>query len=373
MPRASTLTGMRLVWALCSIVVIAAALAQPARGQATSFPTDSSILAMLRARLERSGSTAIVVGLLEDGKRRVIAHGTTSRGGQVVGGNTVFEIGSITKVFTGTLLADMARRGEIKLEDPVSKYLPASVRMPSSNGRRITVGDLADQHSGLPRLPDNLNPANPKNPYADYPADSMFAFLSRHTLARAPGARFEYSNLGVGLLGHALARRAGTTYETLLIERILDPLGLDDTRITLTPSMRQRLAAGHDASGVPAENWDIPSLAGAGALRSTANDLLDFAAAALGTPGPLAAAFEMAQRPRHDINPRMSIGLNWFTARAGNVAIVWHNGGTGGYRSYLGLDKGGRRAVVVLTNSQNGADDIGRHLLDPVLPLASAP
>jgi D-alanyl-D-alanine-carboxypeptidase/D-alanyl-D-alanine-endopeptidase len=333
MPRASTLTGMRLVWALCSIVVIAAALAQPARGQATSFPTDSSILAMLRARLERSGSTAIVVGLLEDGKRRVIAHGTTSRGGQVVGGNTVFEIGSITKVFTGTLLADMARRGEIKLEDPVSKYLPASVRMPSSNGRRITVGDLADQHSGLPRLPDNLNPANPKNPYADYPADSMFAFLSRHTLARAPGARFEYSNLGVGLLGHALARRAGTTYETLL----------------------------------------IPSLAGAGALRSTANDLLDFAAAALGTPGPLAAAFEMAQRPRHDINPRMSIGLNWFTARAGNVAIVWHNGGTGGYRSYLGLDKGGRRAVVVLTNSQNGADDIGRHLLDPVLPLASAP
>lgn len=360
-----------------TLLLATAASASPLSAQtlAPSFPADSAITAMLRARVESGSNPGIVVGILDNGKRRVIAYGRSRANGAAIDGRTLFEIGSITKVFTGTLLADMVRRGEVKLDDPIELYLPSGVRTPRYQGQVITLGDLATQHSGLPRVPNNLHPPDPRNPYAGYTADSLYAFLARYSLTRAPGERFEYSNLGVGLLGHALARRTGTSYESLLVSRILTPLGMSDTRITLTGDRKRRLAVGHDQSGRVAENWDAELLAGAGALRSTANDLLTFAAAALGAPGPLSVAFEDAEHPRFVISParRTSIGLNWFTTHAGNIDIVWHNGGTGGYRSYLGLDKAGKRAVIVLTNSQNGADDIGRYLLDPTLPLGTAP
>lgn len=207
----------------------------------------------------------------------------------------------------------------------------------------------------------------------------MYAFLSGYDLPRDPGATFEYSNLGVGLLGHVIALRAGTSWEALAVDRILGPLGMTRTRVVFTDDMQRRLAKGHGPDGSsPAKNWDLPTLAGAGALRSTANDMLRFAAAALGAPGTPAAvatAVAEAERPRRDVsgNGTMKIGLNWFTSRTGPVEIVWHNGGTGGYRSYLGLDKAHQRAVVVLTNSGVGVDDIGRHVLDPSIPLVSAP
>ena len=221
-----------------------------------------------------------------------------------------------------------------------------------------------------------MKPADPGNPYADYSVAQMYDFLSRYELTRDPGQTFEYSNLGVGLLGHVLALRAGKSYEALVTERILEPLGMHDTRIALTPTMRARLARGYDAQGVPTKNWDLPTLAGAGALRSSANDMLRFAAAALGAPGTppaVASALAEAERPRRDLAgaAKSQIGLNWFTVKPGSIEIVWHNGGTAGYRTFLGLDKAHQRGVVVLA-SGNSADDIGRHALDPSLPLAAA-
>ena len=353
-------------------------------GLAVAFPlavataqqpvTDDEISKVLALRVASGRNPSIVVGIYENGKTRIIPMGSSGSPGQPLDGNTVFEIGSITKVFTSTLLADMVARGLVRYDDPVSKYLPSSVRVPSRNGRAITLEDLATQHSGLPRLPDNLTPADPANPYADYTVAQMYDFLSRYTLPRDPGQTFEYSNLGVGLLGHVLALRAGTTYEALVVDRILAPLGMRDTRITLTPDMRAHLAQAYDAKGLPTKNWDLPTLAGAGALRSTANDMLRFAAAALGaqgTPPAVASALAEAERPRRALPGagKTQIGLNWFTSNAGPVEIVWHNGGTGGYRTFLGLDKARQRAVVVLATA-NGADDIGRHILDPSLPLA---
>jgi D-alanyl-D-alanine-carboxypeptidase/D-alanyl-D-alanine-endopeptidase len=370
------LTRRRAALALlgASVLAIHSAGAPAQAAAAHSFPEDSAILAILRTRVDAGRSPGIIVGLLENGRTRFVAYGSSGRADGVLDEHTVFEIGSITKVFTGTLLADMARRGEVALDDPVRKHLPRR-RMPSYAGRQITLEDLAIQHSGLPRLPDNMRPADPRNPYADYPVDSMLAFLSRYTLTRAPGAQFEYSNLGVGLLGEALARRARMSYEELVTERILRPLGMRDTRVTLTSDMRRRLAIGHDQSGTPTSNWDILAIPGAGALRSTAADMLVFAAAALGAAGPLQDAFAEAQRPRKDLNPagRGAIGLNWLTMRRPTIQLLWHNGGTGGYRSYLGLDRATGRGVIVLTNSQNGADDIGRHLLDASLPLDPIP
>ncbi len=323
---------------------------------------DGAVNELIRERVSSGSNPAIVVGVVEDGRTRIFAAGKADAPNGRLDGNTIFEIGSITKVFTSTILADMVRKGDVSLDDPVEKFLPPTVRVPS-RGRKITLLDLSLQHSGLPRLPDNLAPRDVHNPYADYSADSMFAFLSRYRLTRDVGAQFEYSNLGVGLLGEALSRRAGMTYEQLVTDRVLRPLGMSDTRITLTPDLKQRLIVGYDQLGHPTENWDVRGIAGAGALRSSANDMLKFAAAALTNDGPLGPAFAMAEQPRRTLAATQRIGLNWLISSAGPLEIVWHNGGTGGYRSYIGLDKRNQRAVVVLTNSANGADDIGQRIL----------
>jgi serine-type D-Ala-D-Ala carboxypeptidase/endopeptidase len=194
----------------------------------------------------------------------------------------VFEIGSITKVLTALLLTDMVARGEVAFGDPVAKYLPKSVRVPGYNGTPITLVDLASYTSGLPRMPNNVIPKDPFNPFANYTIDEFYAFLSRCALNYEPGTYVEYSNVGFALLGHVLALRANKSYEELLIERICRPLGLEDTRIALTSSMRSRIAQGHNANLERRPLWDLPTLAGAGALRSTANDLTVFLEACLG-------------------------------------------------------------------------------------------
>ncbi|MBA3709872.1 MAG: serine hydrolase, partial [Planctomycetes bacterium] len=307
-------------------------------------------------------------GILDSSGARVIGYGRTRRDGPLVDGNTVFEIGSVTKLFTSLVLADMALHREVALDDPVAKYLPPEVRLPTRNGRQITLADLASQVSGLPRMPSNLTPADPTNPYADYTVAQLYAFLGGYRLTRDPGAEYEYSNLGVALLGHVLALRAGKPYELLVAERVLRPLHMEDTRIALTPTMRARLATGH-MGGVPVANWDLATFAGAGAMRSTANDMLRFLAASIDTTGPLAAAFRLTQQPRHRAGgPEQEIGLGWHIRTRGGRQIVWHNGATGGYHSFVGFDPATRRGVVLLANSSDPVDDIPVHLLDPTMP-----
>jgi len=266
----------------------------------------------------------------------------------------------------------MVERGEVSLNDPISKYLPKTVKTPTRDGKEITLFDLATQTSGLPRLPTNFAPKDPQNPYGDYSVDQMYAFLSGYTLTRGIGEKYEYSNLGVGLLGHILTLRAGTDYETLIRQRICKPLGMSDTKIKLTPDMLARLATGHNPALMSVPNWDLPTLAGAGALRSTVNDMLKFVAANLGlTKSPLFAAMQKAhQSVRETGQPDLTIGLNWHILKKFDSEMIWHNGGTGGYHSFIGLDKKNRRGVVVLSNSANDIDDIGRHLLVSQYPLA---
>jgi serine-type D-Ala-D-Ala carboxypeptidase/endopeptidase len=341
---------------------------------ADALPPDPVVRATLRARVEAERAAGIVVGILDGNGRRVVAYGD-GPSGRPLDGDTVFEIGSITKVFTSALLSDMVRRGEVRLEDPVAKYLPQTVRVPSKNGKPITLADLATQTSGLPRLPGNMAPKDPKNPYADYTVELLYDFLSLYELPREPGERYEYSNLGAGLLGHVLSRRAGMSYEELVRERILDPLGMKDTGITLTAATRARLAPGHDASGAPAPNWDLPALAGAGALRSTANDMLKFLAANL-DPGdaPLPAALRETHRVRRSSGmPELDIGLGWHILHRFGADIVWHNGGTGGYHSWIGFIEKKRTGAVVLCNSSAETDDIGLNLLEPRFPLSAPP
>jgi len=345
----------------------------------TTVPSDADIRQILVDRIDlQHQSIGIVVGVIGPDGRRVIAYGRPEKDdSRPLNGDTIFEIGSATKVFTSLVLADMAQRGEVALGDPVARYLPPTVKMPQRNGRSITLIDLATHTSGLPRLPTNMSPKDLNNPYADYSVEQLYQFLSMYRLPRDIGSQFEYSNLGGGLLGHVLALRAGMGYEALVESRICTPLGMNSTRITLTPEMKTRLAVGHNAALEAVENWDPSILAGAGALRSTANDMLNFLAANLSyTKSPLAPAMAaMLKERRPKGQPGLEVALGWHVFTTGGKEIIWHNGGTGGYRSFMGFDPIARVGVVALSNAGTvaGVDDIGRHLLDPSVPLAAPP
>ena len=370
---------VRTIPTLAIGVIACAAGAAAQSAPQSSMPSDSDIRQILVDRIDvQHQSVGIVVGVIGPEGRRVIQYGHLEKGDpRPLNGDTIFEIGSATKVFTSLLLADMAQRGEVALDDPVSKYLSPSVKMPERNGRSITLVDLATHTSGLPRMPTNFTPKDPANPYADYSVEQLYQFLSTYELTRDIGSKYEYSNLGGGLLGHVLARRAGMDYEGLVRSRICDPLGMNSTRITLSGEMKARLAAGHNQAMDTVANWDLPTLAGAGALRSTANDLLTFLAANLGYTksalAPAMAAMLKVRRPTEQ--PGLEIALGWHILTTNGKEIVWHNGGTGGYRSFMGFDPRTRVGVVALSNASTtvGVDDIGRRLLDASIPLAKPP
>lgn len=348
-------------------------LAVGSAGAQTTISADS-IRGILQQRIERGGAVGIVAGRITDGRTEVVAAGTSAAGAQPVDASTVFEIGSISKVFTTMLLADMVVRGEVSLEDPVSKYLPDSVRVPSRNGREITLLHLATASSGLPRLPTNMAPDDITNPYADYGVDELYAFLGSYTLPRDPGASYEYSNLGMGLLGHLLSLEAGKPYEALVIERILEPLAMTETRITPTPAMRERIAQGHSADLEPVANWTFDVIAPAGGWFSTVPDMLRFAAAALDPPASLARAFALAMEPRLETGTaNVRIGLGWHVFEQNGTAITWHNGQTGGYHGFIGVDTERGTGAVVLANAATNIDDIGLHLLNPSNPVGHPP
>jgi CubicO group peptidase (beta-lactamase class C family) len=339
------------------------------------IPSDIEIRKILADRIGADNlGIGIVVGVIDANGRRIVAYGGLAKDDKrPLNGDTIFEIGSMTKVFTSLVLMDMVQKGEVAVTDPVSKYLPASVKVPERNNRQITLQDLSTQSSGLPRMPSNLHPKDAANPYADYSVEQLYQFISGYQLTRDIGAQYEYSNLGVGLLGHVLTLRAGMDYEAMVRSRICDPLGMNSTSVTLSPEMKARLAIGHGPGLGAVANWDLSTLAGAGALRSSANDILTFLAANLGyTKTPLAAAMAAEVSIRRPAgSPDMEIAYGWHVQTKNGNSIVWHNGGTGGYRSYMGFDAKSRAGVVVLSNISTaaGPDDIGRHLLDASYPL----
>ena len=359
-------------------MILCAASVAAQSPQISPVPPDSEIRKILVERIDAfHQGVGIVVGVIEPQGRRVVAYGSLDKGDpRPLNGDTIFEIGSVTKVFTSLLLSDMVQRGEVALADPVAKYLPADVKVPERGGRAITLVDLSTHTSGLPRMPSNFHPKDPANPYADYSAEQLYQFLSSYQLTRDIGSQFEYSNLGGGLLGQALARRAGMDYEALLHSRIAGPLGMNSTGITLSPDEKARLAVGHNDKLAPVPNWDFQVLAGCGALRSSANDLLTFLAANLGNvKSPLASAMASMLSVRRPAPALGEIALGWIVTKSKDDEIVWHNGGTFGYRSFIGYDAKSRVGIVVLSNTFTGVgvDDIGMHLLDSHVSLMPPP
>jgi CubicO group peptidase (beta-lactamase class C family) len=310
--------------------------------------------------LAPSTGGGVAIGVLQHGTRRIFTYGPIKE-------DSIFEIGSVTKTFTGLILAQMVVQHKVKLDDPVRELLPPGT-VAKPDGAEITLLDLATQHSGLPRMPDNFNPADLQDPYADYRPANLYEYLAKHGVSKPADAKFNYSNLGVGLLGQALANRAATTYPDLLKTLVAEPLKLNDTVVKLSPEQEKRFAQGHGPGHQPAHPWTLDALAGAGAVRSTAGDMLTYLEAQLHpdrTAGTLPAALAMCHDLRSDMSPNMKIGLAWlFETDTGNF---WHNGATGAYSSYALFNPKEDFAVIVLFNatvSGNGsfADTLGQHI-----------
>jgi len=322
--------------------------------------------ALKSGQLAPSTGAGISIAVVEHGVRRVFSYGAAKP-------DSIFEIGSITKTFTGLILSQLVEQGKVKLDEPVRELLPpGTVSKPAED--EITLLDLATQHSGLPPMPDNFKPVDMSNPYADYTTTNLYAFLAKQTVAKPAKTGFVYSNLGFGLLGQALANRSGLTYPDLLKEEVTGPLGLRDTTVSLSAEQQARFLTGHDSEHHPAHAWDLDALAGAGAIRSTAGDILTYLEANLqpdelkmaGQSGAtLAAALKQQHELRADVSPGMRIALAWlFETESGNY---WHNGATGGYSAYAFFNPKGDYAAVVLLNTAIGnngsfADRVGQHI-----------
>jgi len=311
--------------------------------------------------LSKASGGGLVIGVLDHGQRRIFAYGTAKP-------DSIFEIGSITKTFTGLILAQMVVQNEVTLDEPIRTLLPAGF-VAKPNGAEITLVDLATQHSGLPRMPDNFKPKDSANPYVDYYAPQLQEFLGKHGVAKPADAAFLYSNLGFGLLGYGLSIRAGVPYGQLLSTEITGPMHMNDTGVTLSPAQRARLIQGYDTYFNPTGAWDFDVFALAGAIKSTADDMLTYLDANLhpdkyargaGTDSPAATlpvAVALDHQLRAKIEGDTKIALAWgFDPKTGSYG---HSGGTGGYSSVAGFIPNQDRAIVVLYNRDN---------LDPAAP-----
>lgn len=369
-----------IVFAVALLAGLTTALAGAQSTQSpttTALPSDADIRKILSERIDtlagREDGIGIVVGIVGPQDRRVISYGHFSHEDpRPVEGDTVFEIGSVSKVFTALLLADMVRTGEVALADPVAKYLPAGIRIPTRNGHSITLLDLATHTSGLSFMPDELPVFKNSGPAQNSDAQ-IYQFLARYQLTRDPGADWDYSNVGYWLLGQALASRAGMDLESLLRTRVFAPLKMNSTAITVSPMLKARLAVGHNAVLQPARSFSsvsiYSSMPAAGGIVSTANDLLTFLSAGMGYErSPLASSMSAMLDARRPMNGNEQ-ALGWVVMGKGDDQLIMHDGSTWGYSSYMAWDPATRVGVVVLSNQLTSVNDIGRHLLRPDVPL----
>jgi D-alanyl-D-alanine-carboxypeptidase/D-alanyl-D-alanine-endopeptidase len=363
--------------ALTLTMLATSAVRTSALAQMPAMASPAEIQHSLDAYTNTIHHSGVIAGIVQNGVVSVYRSGDFGPGQPPLDDRTIFQIGSLTKTFTATLLASMVVDGQVKLDQTVQSVAPSGVTIPSYHGQQITFANLAGHNSGLPRLPSNLATDAP-NPYAAYTPALFAQFLSGYTLTRAPGDRYEYSNAGAGLLGDALAWSAERPYDQLLESRVLQPLGLRDTTLALTPDQSARLAPGLTQSGTPSPPWTFGELQAAGGLYSDMHDMLAYLQANLAAPsGPLGAAMAMAQTPRTvDDSPHgeTKTGLIWIVnVRNGNTFM---NGETGGYHSFMLLNRDANTGIVVLANvADSNVDALALHALYPALiaaPVSSA-
>ena len=355
--------GLALLSRLSLLVTLGTMLIRIPDGHSAPKATGAPIVsaAMIGPLLSRDVATAlaerglgppksagVVIGVARDGMTRVFAFGAAKP-------DSIFEIGSITKTFTGLLLAQMIVQGKVTLAEPLRRLLPEGL-VAAPKGPEISLSDLITHHSGLPRMPSNFPPSDWTSARQRYTLHELYAYLARRGVAKPPRTPYLYSNLGVGLLAQALANRAGTTYADLLADEITGPLQMPDTRMELSAAQRRRVIAGW-----PEGPWHAGALAGAGDLRSTAHDMLAYLQANLTPRHPashmgkgkqaqsLPSAIELSQKILAPASGHMRIAFGWeYDPKTGDYS---HAGLTGGYTTYAFFNRSGDYAAIVLTNA----------------------
>jgi CubicO group peptidase (beta-lactamase class C family) len=341
--------------------------ASPAQSPAPPVDVEQLVAELLVRHARRH--VGVAVGVQRGDRSWFVGSGTAGPGRPSPPlADTIFEIGSVTNVFTATLLAALVVDGTVTLDDPVQEYLPTDVTLPV---RPITPADLATHTAGLPRLPHGFflrSLRHRRNPYAWLTIDDLYAGLADTRLRGEPGGAPRYPNLGYGLLGQVLALSLGRTYEQLIAERICRPLALADTVIEVPQAARGRFAHGHNRRRQAVPHWDLHVRAGPGALRSSAADLLVFLRLQLGEGNPTlarAATLTQTTRARHR---GMAVGLGWTRGPllGTDHELLFHNGGTGGFRSFVGIVPATHSAVAILSDSARSVDALGFRILESV-------
>jgi serine-type D-Ala-D-Ala carboxypeptidase/endopeptidase len=364
---------------------------QQAKAAMPGWPTNSSAInkeipppvkSFILNQIVNKSKAAIVIGFVDPNGTKIFSFGNISKANNIpVNENTLFDIGSITKTFTTLLLADMVKQGIVNLNDPIEKYLPANVKVPQYNGVKITLEDLATHTSGLPFLPSNIWINNKVGGIlkSNYTANQMYAALSNFTLTREPGSQFQYSDFGLGLLGYILSLKAGVPYEQLVKDRILDVLGMNDTKISLSQDdIKNRFPVGH-MGGKEINTPIVPAvIAGAGAFRSTAADMLKYISANLGLiHTKLDSAIQLQHLIRHSamlanpMNYTAYVALGWAILTNFGTETIIHTGAINGWNANVAFIPAKQVGVVALCSCDAKDAHMGRfdfvflHLIGP--------
>lgn len=345
----------------------ALALAPSANAQ----PADAAALEkLLAARLEAEGSpTCVLAGFA--GERHFFAKACTpGASAPTLVPEAWVEIGSVSKALTGLLAAQMAGKGELDIEAAAASLAPPGAKLPSRGESPILVRHLLSHASGLPRMPADFKPTDMANPYATYGREALYASLAATSLARAPGEAIDYSNLGFMWLSELLGRKAGSSYDRLMAERIFAPLDLKDISARAGSPAGAKLAQGHDLARKPVTPWDLPpEVAGVGGIRATSVEMLKLAESMAGLrPGPLDGAIARSLGVLK-ARPGGGIAWGWVVMERPGGTVYWHNGGTGGMHTMLAFSPDRRRAAWMVVDNPLSLDDLALHLVDPSIPV----
>ncbi len=326
---------------------------------------DKKIDGILQPFMFKSKTVGLSIGVLKDGKTSFYNYGETKKDNrQIPSSKNLYEIGSITKTFTGLLLAKVVIEKKISLNDPVNKYLPKDIPVIKFGNDTLKIIHLSNHTSGLPPLPGNLDLNNNlSNPYKNYDAVRLYAFLKTVTLAQKPGVKFEYCNLAVGLLGTILEKVNKMPFEKIVNNFICAKAGMDATKQMLTKKDSSLFTQGYTETIDVQGQWDFKALGAAGCLRSNADDMLKYAMLNLGSKDiVLQKAIELSHTSTFNQDGE-NIALNWFIRELGWGNVLFHNGGTGGYRSFLAINQSTKNAVIILSNTAVSNDNIGVEIL----------
>jgi CubicO group peptidase (beta-lactamase class C family) len=325
---------------------------------------DKKIEAIVQPFMYESKTVGLSIGVLKEGKAYFYNYGETKKeNGQIPSSKNLYEIGSITKTFTGILLAEAVVEKKIALNDPVNKYLPKDIPVIKFGNDTLKIVHLSNHTSGLPPLPDNFGTDYGANPYKDYDEKKLLTYLKHASLSRKPGEKWEYCNLGVGLLGYILQQVNKMPFEKMVNEFICSKAGMTDTRQFLLKKDSALFMQGYNESILPQSQWDFKALNAAGCLRSNTEDMLKYAQFNLAVNNAvLQPAIELSHQVTFK-DEQQQIALNWFIQDWGWGPLLFHGGATGGYRSLLAINPKTKNAVILLSNTGVSNDAAGVQIL----------